>query len=271
VSIGPAKFSLKCQDQTIDVMLDVSTLVLLAALFLCVSYLSASVGLGGGSTYTALMAVFGMSAVAIPLISLSLNLVVTTVGSYQYIRHRHASWRLIIPFLISSLPMAYWGGSIELPKGYFYGLLFVSLLIVVARIFFFERVALTWRWQMNGVGRMVVCLLLGALLGFVAGVVGIGGGIYLVPLIIVLGLGTEKQAAASGSIFIWLNSFTGVIARLQHHSIEIIDYLPLIVVVFIGGTVGSFMGAARLQPRTMQRILGGIIVLALCLLSRKLF
>lgn len=249
-------------------MPDPSTLLLLAAAFLCISYLSASVGLGGGSSYTAIMAVAGFSPLAIPLVSLSMNLVVTSAGSYQYIRHRHASWTLITPFLLSSLPMAYLGGSLQLPKSLFYGILFVSLLIVVTRIFLFEKT--TVRWKIEGWKRISVSLLAGSLLGFISGVVGIGGGIYLVPLIIILGLGNEKQAAACGSIFIWLNSITGLIARIQHHSIDILDYYPLIIAVFVGGMFGSLMGATLLRPQTMQRILGIIIVVALCLLVQKI-
>lgn len=249
-------------------MPDTSSLILLALLFLCIAYLSASVGLGGGSSYTALMAVFGLSPLTIPLISLSMNLVVTTAGSFQFIRHRHASWRLVGPFLISSLPMAYLGGSLRLPRAWFYGILFVSLLIVVSRIFFFEKTTL--RWKIRGARRFGLCLIVGSILGFVAGVVGIGGGIYLVPLIIILGLGNEKQAAASGSVFIWLNSIIGLIARAQHHSINVTDYLPLIVAVFIGGMLGAFMGATQLEPRTMQKILGSIITIALFLLVKKL-
>jgi len=164
--------------------------------------------------------------------------------------------------------MAYWGGTLQLPKSIFYGLLFASLLIVVTRIFFFEKT--TARWKIEGRKRITVSLVAGSILGFVAGVVGIGGGIYLVPLIIILGLGNEKQAAASGSIFIWLNSATGLIARIQHHSIDILNYYPLVIAVFIGGMLGAFMGASRLQPQTMQRILGCIIIIALCLLVRKL-
>jgi len=164
--------------------------------------------------------------------------------------------------------MAYLGGSLQIPKSLFYSILFVSLLIVVIRIFFFEQT--TMRWKIEGWKRISVSIIAGSVLGFISGVVGIGGGIYLVPLIIVLGLGSEKQAAASGSIFIWLNSITGLIARIQNHSIDLLDYYPLIIAVFIGGMLGSWMGATLLRPQTMQRILGGIIVIALCLLVQKI-
>ncbi len=248
-------------------MPDVSPLLLLAAIFLCIAYCSASVGLGGGSCYTALLAISGTAPLVIPLVSLILNLVVTSAGSYQFIRHRHASWKLITPFLLTSMPMAYLGGSLQLPKTLFYGILFTSLVVVVVRIFCYQKTSLNW--DLKGWRRIMISLVTGALLGFIAGVVGIGGGIYLVPFIIIFGLGTEKQAAASGSIFIWLNSITGLVARVQHHTISIEKYLPLVIAVAAGGMLGAWLGATSLKPQVMQKILGTIIIIALCLLIQK--
>lgn len=243
-------------------------MLLLVCVFACVAYFSSSVGLGGGSSYTALMAVSGIPLAAVPLVALSLNLVVTTAGSYHFIRRRHAEWRLIAPFLITSMPMAYLGGSLHLPRTWFYALLMVSLAVVVARIFFYRSASFGWspgRWR-----ALAISLAAGAVLGFVAGVVGIGGGIYLVPLILVLGLGTEKQAAASGAVFIWLNSIVGLGARLRSHSVELADYAPLVAAVAVGGLAGSYLGATTMKPATMQKILGWVIVVALCLLVWKL-
>ena len=100
--------------------------------------------------------------------------------------------------------------------------------------------------------------------------VGIGGGIYLVPLIVIFGLGSEKQAAASGAIFIWLNSVTGLVARIKHNSVAILDYSPLLLAVAAGGMLGAWLGATSLKPQTMQKILGSVIIVALFLLTRKL-
>jgi len=249
-------------------MPDTTVLILLATVFFCIAYCSASVGLGGGSCYTALLAVSSTAPLAIPLVSLALNLVVTSAGSYQFTKHRHASWKLILPFLITSMPMAYLGGSLQLPKPVFYGILFTSLSVVVLRIFLFKNTS--FNLEIKGRKRLTLSLIFGAILGFIAGVVGIGGGIYLVPLIIIFGLGTEKQAAASGAIFIWLNSITGLIARVQHHSIDLESYTPLIIAVAAGGMLGAWLGATKLKPQTMQKILGGVIIIALCLLSQKL-
>jgi uncharacterized membrane protein YfcA len=103
----------------------------------------------------------------------------------------------------------------------------------------------------------------------VTGIVGIGGGVYLVPLIILLGLGTTKEAAASGAFFIWANSIAGLAARLQHQHIDFIDFTPLMLGVVIGGLAGSLLGANRFNPQTMQKVLGGILVIAIVFLGQK--
>lgn len=226
-----------------------------------------SVGLGGGSSYTALMAIMGVSTLAIPLISLSLNLLVTTIGSYNFIRNRHARIKLVLPFLISSIPMAYLGGSLKLPKELFYLILLISLVFVAFRIYFWKNTAIKLNIDQNG--KILISLIAGSILGLIAGIVGIGGGIYLVPLIIILGLGSEKEAAACGAIFIWLNSCSGLLSRLQYNSIDLTDYIPLIAAVLAGGTSGSFMGSFKFTPKTMEKVLGAVIIVAIIFLTRK--
>ncbi len=239
----------------------------LAGLFFVVALVYSSVGLGGGSAYTALMAIFGVSALAIPMVSLSLNVLVTSVGSLNFIRNKHARIRLVLPFLVSSVPMAYLGGSLQLPRKMFYWILLISLVFVALRIYIWRDTAV--RLNISQKGKIMISLIAGSILGLVAGIVGIGGGIYLIPLIIILGLGTEKEAAACGAIFIWLNSFSGLVSRLQHNSIDLTDYIPLMAAVLAGGALGSFIGSFRLSPRTMEKILGAVIIAAIILLARK--
>jgi uncharacterized membrane protein YfcA len=131
-----------------------------------------------------------------------------------------------------------------------------------------ENVSVTLPLQKKG--RISLALCCGAILGLFAGIVGIGGGIYLVPLIIILGLGSAKEAAACGSIFIWVNSLAGIIARSQFNRIDMGNFMPLIIAVFLGGCLGSFLGASKFSARTMQKVLGGIIIVAICLLFRNI-
>lgn len=240
----------------------------LAVLFFIVAFTYSSVGLGGGSSYTALMAIFGVSTLAIPMVSLSLNLFVTTVGSYNFIRNRHARAKLVLPFLISSIPMAYLGGALRLPKDLFYWILLISLVFVAIRIYLWKD--MTIKLNIDQKGKIIISFIAGSILGLIAGIVGIGGGIYLVPLIIILGLGTEKEAAACGAIFIWLNSCSGLISRLQYNSIDLTQYTPLIAAVLAGGISGSYMGAFKFAPKTMEKVLGAVILAAIIFLTKKI-
>jgi uncharacterized membrane protein YfcA len=240
----------------------------LAILFFIVAFTYSYVGLGGGSSYTALMAIFGINSLAIPMLSLSLNIFVTSIGSFNFIRNKHAKIKLILPFLISSIPMAYLGGSFQLPKEIFYWVLLISLIFVAARIYLWQNTSITLNLKKNE--KIIVSLIIGAVLGLVAGIVGIGGGIYLVPLIIILGLGTEKEAAACGAIFIWLNSCSGLLSRLQYNSIDLTNYIPLIIAVIAGGALGSYMGSSRFSPKVMEKILGLVILVAIIFLTQKI-
>jgi len=242
-------------------------ITLLAFIFAVVAFFYASVGLGGGSSYTALLAVFGASTMTIPLVSLTLNILVTTFGSLVFLLHGHARLRLIVPFIISSIPMAYLGGMLHLPKRIFYVLLLVSLCVAAARIYFPDT---SRPVHLDKRRKILLAIGSGAILGLIAGITGIGGGIYLVPLIILLGLGNAKEAAACGAFFIWVNSVSGLLARIQYNEVDLVPYLPLVIAVVLGGMAGTLMGAGRFKVRTMQQILGSILIVAILLLGKKI-
>ena len=240
---------------------------MLAALFFFVAVIYSSVGLGGGSSYTAIMAIFDVNYVLIPTTSLILNVAVTSVGAANFWRGGHVNWRLIAPFLVSSMPMAYLGGSIHLSKHIFYVILLITLITLAVRIYFFDSLRISLKL---GCGQKIVfSVALGGLLGFIAGAVGIGGGIYLVPLIVVFGLGTEKAAAATGTIFIWVNSLSGLLSRMQRGAFDMEMVLPLLVAVVGGGWLGSYMGSFSYSPRVVQKIMGIVIVVAMGFLIKR--
>jgi uncharacterized membrane protein YfcA len=243
------------------------SITLLAVIFAMVAFFYASVGLGGGSSYTALLAIFGATTVTIPMVSLTLNVLVTTVGSIIFLSQRHARLRLIAPFLISSVPMAYVGGMLHLPKILFYMVLLISLAFAAMRIYFPKE---TKPLELDNRGKFFLALGCGAVLGLIAGIAGIGGGVYLVPLILLLGLGTAKEAAACGAFFIWVNSVAGLAARIQYNSIDLNPYMPLIIGAVVGGLAGSILGAGRFEPRTMQKILGTVLVVAILFLGKTI-
>jgi hypothetical protein len=240
---------------------------ILSLLFFVVAFAYTSIGLAGGTSYTALLAIFGINTLAIPMISLTLNVFASSIGSFNFIRNKHARLNLILPFFISSIPMSYLGGALKVQKEIFYWLLLISLIIVALRIYVWENT--TIKLNMGQTGKIILSLLSGSVLGLVSGIVGIGGGIYLIPLIIIFGLGTEKEAAACGAIFIWANSLSGLISRLQYNMVDLSAYILPIIAVIAGSILGSFMGATKFSPKTMQKVLGIIIIFAIILLLRK--
>ena len=241
---------------------------LLPLLFLVVALVYSAVGLGGGSTYVAILALSGVDHQQMPTISLSLNLVVTSVGIYNFRHHDHIRFGLVRPFLITSLPMAYLGGLLQLSRVTFLWVLFITLLFVALRIYLWREV--TFNLHLNDPGRLATMLASGAALGFIAGTVGIGGGILLVPLLIMLGLASEQEAAGAGAVFVWVNSAVGLIARFHRQAFDPGLIAPLVVAVIMGAGIGSYLGAARLRPRSVQLILGVVILMALVSIGGQL-
>lgn len=241
---------------------------LLPFLFLLIAFIYSSVGLGGGSSYTALMAIFGISYQIIPTTSLTLNLIVASIGMIHFWKNGHGRLNLIIPFLVTSIPMAYFAGTLELPERIFNIFLLITLIFVVIRIYLINDLKISI--QLTGIQKWIFIFGLGGVLGFIAGAVGIGGGVYLVPLIIMFGLGTEQEAAASGAMFIWMNSLAGLIARAQTGTFDPQFILPLAIAVLIGGFGGSYLGAVKLEPKTIQKVMGGVIFIAIMFLIKDL-
>jgi uncharacterized membrane protein YfcA len=145
--------------------------------------------------------------------------------------------------------------------------LLISLAFAAMRIYFPKE---TKPLELDNRGKFFLPLGCGAVLGLIAGIAGIGGGVYLVPLILLLGLGTAKEAAACGAFFIWVNSVAGLAARIQYNSIDLNPYMPLIIGAVVGGLAGSILGAGRFEPRTMQKILGTVLVVAIFFLGKKI-
>lgn len=241
---------------------------ILPSLFFVVSFIYSSVGLGGGSSYTALMIIFGIDYKTIPTISLILNIFVSSIGAINFWRYGHGRINLILPFLITSIPMTYIGGKLDLPENIFYSILLISLISIATKIYFFNSTIIFLR--LEGFQKWVFIFFMGAILGFLAGAVGIGGGIYLVPIIFIFGLGTEKEAAAAGIIFIFVNSIVGLIPRIQFQIFNFKVIIPLIIAVMIGGFLGSYLGSEKFKPDTTQKIMGIVLIIGIYSLIGKI-
>ncbi len=247
----------------------------LAALLIAAFFLSAmvhsSVGLGGGSSYTAWMVILGIPSLMIPSIALSLNILVSSLVCVQFTRKGLMPWKILGVVLLFSLPAAYIGGSIQVDAIVIQSLLLISLIFIVFRLMYFDPQS----YQQKPVNRQfafIAITSLGLVLGFLAGLIGIGGGIYLVPALLLLHLAGIKQAAACGGGFILCNSMVGLAAKWQTGNIPftLMDLLPCLVAVGIGGYLGSQFSIGQKNQAILQKILLWVVILACLLLARKI-
>lgn len=244
---------------------DLQLLLMLSAFFFVIALLYSSVGFGGGSSYTALLALFGLPALAIPVLSLSCNLIVAGGGSWIFFRQKHLRPSLIVPFVLPAIPAAYLGGRIPLNPELYFPLLAASL--AAASLVLFLRPSGTD--DATRPCSPLTSTVVGIFLGLLSGMVGIGGGIFLAPLLLLRRWAAPREAAACAAVFILLNSIAGLAGQLaKSGSTEALASLPLLALaVLAGGQLGSRLGAKTLPPRWIRQ---GTAVLIL-LVSLRLF
>jgi len=245
---------------------------LLTLLFLLTAVLYASVGLGGGSTYNALLVLADTDYRVLPSIALVCNLIVVSGGVWQYRRSGDLSLGFALPFVALSLPMAWFGGSVPIQRDTFILLLGLSLLAAGLTMWFQTPETKAPRAGSTSL-RWLFGLPLGGTVGFLSGMVGIGGGIFLAPLLHLLRLAPPKRIAATSSFFILVNSMAGLAGQASKqgsvaHLEQLLDYVWLAVAVFVGGQVGSRLGTQALSGRTVKRLTA---VLVLYVAARLLY
>lgn len=236
-------------------------MLLLTPFFFLAAALYSSVGHGGASAYLAILVLAGFPRQEIASTALALNIVVTLLGTINYYRAGHFDARLLFPFILTSIPAAYLGGSLHVSEKTFSLILGAALFIAGLRLLVLARPVSPRRVLpqrlLFGVGLPV-----GLALGFLAGLIGIGGGIFLSPLLLLLGWADAKKTAAVSATFIFLNSISGLAAQLIKRPPDWTFLGALAVTVLIGGGIGSYIGAFRLLPRTLQRLLGLVLLIA---------
>ena len=227
-----------------------------------VAFLYASVGHGGASGYLALMAIIGVDALSMRTTALTLNLFVSIVAFLSYYKKGFFKVQLLIPFAISSIPMAYLGASIHIdPKNYKI-MLGIALLIATTRMLLnptAEKIVIPFSWGLAAT--------IGAVLGLFSGMIGIGGGIILTPLLVILGWANLKVAAAVSAIFIFLNSLSGLAGTVQSGYHLIPGFYSWIIVGTLAGLAGAWWGSTKLSVTSLRYVLSLILILA----SYKLF
>ena len=229
--------------------------MLLALLFFVTAILYSSVGFGGGSTYLALLLIWEIPYFIFPVIALSCNIIVVSGNCFNYIRARNINFKLLLPYLIGSIPLAYIGGSLPIEKKLFEILLFL-VLITAGTLLLYNFKFYEDREELYQKIPISVSILIGGMLGFISGVVGIGGGIFLSPILFLIRAARPKQIITVTSLFILINSISGLIGQLTKNAVleEIQNYWYLLIAVLIGGQIGNFLNLKIFPVRTLALV-----------------
>lgn len=229
--------------------------------FLVISFVYSSVGFGGGSSYLALLAVYGLPFQELRLIALLCNVIVVTGGVVVYVRNKQLNWKKTIPLVLVSVPMAFLGAILKISQSTFFVILGISL-IVASVLLWIEKTRKN-NFKNSEHQSILKDAGIGAGIGFLSGLVGIGGGIFLSPILNLMRWDSAKKIAATASLFILLNSISGILGQVKTINSDI-DYQRLILLclaVFIGGQIGSRV-SIKWSPVIIKRITAVLVFIA---------
>ena len=247
-------------------------MIILSILFFVTAILYSSVGFGGGSTYLALLLISGVPYFIFPVIALSCNIVVVSGNCFNYIRAGNLNLRLLIPYLIGSIPLAFIGGSLPIEKRLFEILLFLVLTIAGILLLLNFR-SYDDKEESYRKIPIIISILIGGILGFISGIVGIGGGIFLSPILYLIKAGRPKHIVTTASLFILINSLSGIVGQLTKNVVisEIPNYWFLLLAVLIGGQVGNFLNLKIFPTRILALVTAGLVLFIAIRMAYKLF
>lgn len=233
------------------------TIFFLLLLFI-VAFLYAAVGHGGASGYLALMAVFGMMPEIMKPTALLLNLFVSLSAFVLFYKEGHFKWKIFLPFALASIPFSFLGGMISLDASIYKKILGILLLIPVVRLAAFPNKDMNDLKQST----LFLSLLIGACIGFLSGLIGIGGGIILSPVLLLLAWTNQKQTAAISALFIFVNSLSGLAGQLTKGINFQSEMFILVGVAFAGGSVGAWFGARKFNQNILKYLLATVLLMA---------
>jgi uncharacterized protein len=236
-------------------------MIILSIFFFITAILYSSVGFGGGSTYLALMLIWDIPFYIFPIIALFCNIIVVSGNSINYIKSGNLNLKLLVPYLIGSVPFAFFGASISISKEIFEVLLFVILIIAGIFLLIESKSFNNNQIKVNSVPKLI-SVFTGSIIGFISGIVGIGGGIFLSPILFLMKAGYPRQIATTASIFILINSIFGVIGQLTKDIVfnDFLNYWPLFVAVLIGGQIGNFLNIKFLSGKVLAIITSFLVI-----------
>ncbi len=244
----------------------------LIILFFVTSTIYSSVGFGGGSTYLALLLLWGIPYTIFPVIALSCNIIVVTGNCINYSRAGNLDLKFLAPYLVGSIPMAFIGGALSIEKELFEILLFIILLL--AGLFLLINFK-TYNDNEENFRKipLPLSIFIGGILGFVSGVVGIGGGIFLSPILFLLRAAKTKVIITAASVFILINSLSGIVGQLTKNQVleEMINYWPLLIAVLIGGQIGNFLNIKILPTKILALTTSALVLFVALRMFFKIF
>ena len=247
-------------------------MIILSILFFITAILYSSVGFGGGSTYLALLLIWDIPYYIFPVIALVCNIIVVTGNSINYVRAGNHNLRLLIPFLIGSIPLAYFGGTLIVNKEIFEILLFLVLsiagiLLLINNKSYEDKNLITKKLN------LFISIIIGSILGLVSGIIGIGGGIFLSPILFLLKADKPKNIVTTASLFILINSISGILGQLSKENVlnEIFVYWPLFSAVLIGGLFGNFLNLKIFSNRVLALLTSLLVIFVAIRMALKIF
>ena len=247
-------------------------MIILSFLFLLTATLYSSVGFGGGSTYLALLLIWDVPYLIFPVIALFCNIIVVSGNCFNYIKAGNINLKILTPYLISSVPLAFVGGSLSIDKDFFEILLFIILTLAGIMLLlkfksFDEKIEVYKKIP------KIMAILIGGTIGFISGVVGIGGGIFLSPILLLVRVDSTKNIATAASLFILINSISGLAGQFTKTSTinEIYSYWPLFLLVLLGGQLGNYLNLKIFPARILTLVTSVLVIFVAIRMGLKLF
>ena len=247
-------------------------MIILSIIFFVTAILYSSVGFGGGSTYLALLLIWKIPYYILPIIALSCNIIVVSGNCFNYIKAGNLNLKLLLPYLIGSIPLAFIGGSLPVEKKIFEILLFAVLTLAGFLLFFTFKSYDDKDETYRNIPK-IISFIIGGILGFISGIVGIGGGIFLSPILFLTKAGKTKHIVTAASVFILINSISGISGQLTKNLVlnEIQNYWFLFLIVFIGGQIGNFLNLKIFPARILILVTAGLVMFIATRMGIKLF
>jgi uncharacterized protein len=247
-------------------------MTILSIFFFITAILYSSVGFGGGSTYLALLLIWDIPFYIFPIIALLCNIIVVSGNSFNYIRTGNHNFKLLTPFLLGSIPLAFIGGTLAIKKDIFEILLFLVLTIAGFLLFFNSKSYENKNVIIKKI-HFFTSLIIGSILGLISGIVGIGGGIFLSPILFLLKADKPKNIVTTASIFILINSISGIFGQLTKEIVlnEIMSYWSLFLSVLIGGHLGNYLNLKIFSNRLLAIVTSLLVVFVAFRMGLKIF